>query len=215
MNVTPLSFGNLRVLPFVTGFLENNIYALYDEAEKDCVVIDPSFNMDRVLPVLAERGLAPREFWLTHGHFDHFIGIGDPNTCALGIPTRMHPKDEPLFHDGGKELRMPMRLVSRCPEPVMDLAEGLELKVGAYSLIVMETPGHSPGHCCFYCKEAGWLFSGDLVFWHSCGRTDLMGGSEVQLLESIRTKVLTLPDETIVLPGHNDYTTVGDEKRFY
>lgn len=215
MNVQPLSFKTLRVRPFVSPFMENNIYALYDTAANACVVIDPSIRMNQFLEELSEEGIKPEAFWLTHGHFDHFLGSGERNTRALGIPVRMDPKDEPQFRESGRYFHVPQKWFENCPEPVMDLADGMELKVGAYTFLVMETPGHSPGSCCFYCAEAGWLFSGDLMFWHSYGRTDLMGGSEKELLESIRTKVLKLPDETIVMPGHNDFTTVGDERRFY
>ena len=92
---------------------------------------------------------------------------------------------------------------------------GMILNVGKYEFEVLFTPGHAPGHCCFYCREAGWLFSGDLVFWHSYGRTDLTGGNEETLMQSIRERILTLPEDTLILPGHENYTTVKDEKIFY
>ena len=114
-----------------------------------------------------------------------------------------------------KNHRRMLPVIVNTPKPVMDLEDGKLLHVGNYTFQTLYTPGHAPGHCCFYCEQAGWLFSGDLVFFQSYGRTDLTGGSEAVLMKSIREKVLTLPDETLVMPGHEDFTTVGDEKVFY
>ena len=215
MRIQEVTFGTLHAVPFICGPIANNTYALCDEESRDCVVIDPSFAFDRVLSRLGELGYQPREYWLTHGHYDHFAGTAYPESLDLKIEARMHPLDEPLFYEGIETLRYHFPFIKNSPKPKMDLTGGMMLNVGKYSFEVLFTPGHAPGHCCFYCKEAGWLFSGDLVFWHSYGRTDLTGGDEKTLMRSIRESVLTLPEDTLIFPGHEAYTTVKGEKIFY
>ena len=215
MNVQEVVFETLHALPFICGPIDNNTFVLYDEENSDCVIIDPSFSFDRVLSQIELLGLKPREFWLTHGHYDHFVGTAYPKALELGVPARMHHLDEPLFLEGKKSMRSAIPFIGRSPDPKMNLEDGLILNVGKYSFKTLLTPGHAPGHCCFYCEQAGWLFSGDLVFYHSYGRTDLTGGDETTLMRSIREKVLSLPPETLIMPGHEDFTTVRDEKVFY
>lgn len=215
MNIQEVSFETLHVVPFICGPIENNTYALYDEESKDCVIIDPSFAFDRVLAILEEHGFRPREYWLTHAHYDHIVGTAYPASRKLNVASHLHPEDKPLFREAIQTQKRMIPFIADCPEPVTDLSDGFMLHVGRYQFSTLFTPGHAPGHCCFYCKEAGWLFSGDLVFLHSYGRTDLTGGSLKTLMKSIREKVLTLPENTLILPGHEDYTFVRDEKVFY
>lgn len=215
MIVQEVTFEKLHAVPFICGPIYNNTYALFDEESKDCVIIDPSFAFDQVLEKIYKLGYRPREYWLTHGHYDHFVGTAYPESVVLGIPTHMHPKDEILFREGSTTMTGAIPFIQNSPKPVMDLEDGKTLNVGKYSFTVLFTPGHAPGHCCFYCPAAGWLFSGDLIFCQDYGRTDLTGGNETQLFRSIREKVLTLPPETLILPGHEDYTFVKDEKARY
>lgn len=215
MIVQEVVFESLHALPFICGPIANNVYALYDEESKDCVVIDPSFSFDRVLEELRKRGYEPREYWLTHAHWDHFVGTAYPESIALGVSAHVHPMDEILFDEGIRDMRRQVPFIANSPRPVKDLEDNKMLHVGKYAFQTLFTPGHAPGHCCFYCGQAGWLFSGDLVFYHSYGRTDLTGGNVKTLMKSIRERVLTLPDDTLILPGHEDYTFVRDEKVFY
>ena len=215
MIVQEVIFETLHALPFICGPIANNTYALYDEESKDCVIIDPSFSFDRVLEKVKALGYEPREYWLTHAHWDHFVGTAYPESINNGIQARVHPQDEILFDEGIRSMKRQIPFIGNSPRPVTDLADRQELHVGKYVFRVLLTPGHAPGHCCFYCEQAGWLFSGDLVFFHSYGRTDLTGGSLPILMKSIRERVLTLPDDTLILPGHEDYTFVRDEKVFY
>ena len=215
MIVQEVIFETLHALPFICGPIANNTYALYDEESKDCVIIDPSFSFDRVLEKVKSLGYEPREYWLTHAHWDHFVGTAYPESITSGIQARVHPQDEILFDEGIRSMKRQIPFIGNSPRPVTDLADLQELHVGKYVFQTLLTPGHAPGHCCFYCEQAGWLFSGDLVFFHSYGRTDLTGGSLPTLMKSIRERVLTLPDDTLILPGHEDYTFVRDEKVFY
>ena len=215
MIVQEVIFETLHALPFICGPIANNTYALYDEESKDCVIIDPSFSFDRVLEKVKALGYEPREYWLTHAHWDHFVGTAYPESINSGIQARVHPQDEILFDEGIRSMKRQIPFIGNSPRPVPDLTDRQELHVGKYVFQVLLTPGHAPGHCCFYCEQAGWLFSGDLVFFHSYGRTDLTGGSLPTLMKSIRERVLTLPDDTLILPGHEDYTFVRDEKVLY
>ena len=212
MRIQKTEFETLQVLPFVCGPIDNNTYAVCDSESRDCVIIDPSFSFNQVLAKVRELGFEPREYWLTHGHWDHFVGTAYPDSLKLGRQAHLHPLDEILFDEGIDEMRSQIPFIGDSPRPVMDLSDGLELNVGKYVFKAIHTPGHAPGHCC---EQAGWLFSGDLVFYHSYGRTDLTGGDEQTLMKSIRERVLTLPDDTLIFPGHEDYTRVRDEKRFY
>lgn len=215
MNIEAKQFETLHVVPFVEGWIANNTYAVFDEESHECVIIDPSFSFDRILSKIKEAGYEPKEYWLTHGHYDHIIGTAYPDVISAGIPSRIHPLDEPLIHEAEETIAKAFPFIREIPAPNYDLADGMILSVGKYEFKTLHTPGHAPGHCCFYCEKAGWLFSGDLVFYQSYGRTDLTGGNEAVLMKSIREKILTLPPETLIMPGHEDYTTVGDEKRFY
>lgn len=215
MNVQEVCFETLHAVPFICGPIDNNTYVLYDEDSKDCVVIDPSFAFDRVLARVRESGYTPREYWLTHGHYDHFVGTAYPESLSSGVQARLHPLDRILFDEGRTTMRRAIPKIANSPEPRYDLSDGMILNVGKYEFEVLFTPGHAPGHCCFYCEKAGWLFSGDLVFYHSYGRTDLTGGDEAVLMKSIRERILCLPPETLILPGHENYTTVRDEEIFY
>lgn len=215
MIIQEVIFETLHALPFICGPIANNTYALFDEESKDCVIIDPSFSFDRVLEKVEALGYKPREYWLTHAHWDHFVGTAYPGSINSGIQTHVHPLDEILFDEGIRTMKRQVPFIGNSPRPVTDLTDNKELRVGKYLFRALYTPGHAPGHCCFYCEQAGWLFSGDLVFFQSYGRTDLTGGSLPTLMKSIRERVLTLPDDTLILPGHEDYTLVRDEKVFY
>ena len=215
MRIQEVNWETLHVIPFVCGPISNNVYAVMDSESRDCVVIDPSFSFDLVLQHIRELGYEPREYWLTHAHFDHIAGTAYPESLALGISAHLHPDDEPLFDEALRTMKRAVPFIVNCPRPVTDLSDGMELHVGKYKFKTLFTPGHAPGHCCFYCEQSGWLFAGDLVFYHSYGRTDLTGGSEAVLMKSIRERVLTLPPDTLIMPGHESYTFVRDEKVFY
>ncbi len=215
MIVQEMVFETLHALPFICGPIANNTYALFDEDSRDCVVIDPSFSFDRVLRHLNDLGYTPGEIWLTHAHFDHIVGTAYSESRDLGIKSHLHPLDEILFDEALQTMRRQIPFITDCPRPVLDLADGLMLNLGNYRFQTIFTPGHAPGHCCFYCEQAGWLFSGDLIFYHSYGRFDLPGGNLQTLKKSIKEKVLTLPPDTIIFPGHEEYTRVRDEEVFY
>ena len=181
----------------------------------DAIVIDPGGDSAKIIEVLEEEGLQAKAIWLTHSHLDHCGGVRAIKQATSAV----------LYgHAWEKELRGRVEDVKRVygiteddmensPEPDIFLRGGEKLTFGPLEFEALFTPGHSPGHLCFYEKSQGVLIAGDTLFSGSIGRTDLPGGNHGMLLESIREKILTLPDDTRVLPGHGPETTVGRERR--
>lgn len=195
---------------FVTGPLETNTYLVADRATSEALVIDPGGDPDEILAFLAKERLRLRQIVNTHGHFDHVSG-NRALKSATGAALLVHEADVPMLVEAAAHARLFMMRAENSPPPDTVLADREEIKVGSVVLRVVHTPGHSPGGITLL--AGGVAFCGDLVFFGSVGRTDLPGGSERTLLDSIRRHILTLPDETVLYPGHGPETTVGQEKR--
>ncbi len=197
------------------GPLQENCYLLVDTETQDterqrAVLIDPGDEAERLLAALG--GFELTAIWLTHAHFDH-VGALAEVLEYLPVPIYLHPNDRPLLAQAASSAAF-FGLSLRQPEvDTLPLKHGQRLSVGAYEARCLFTPGHAPGHVAFYFPEAATLLSGDALFKGSVGRTDLPGGDAAQLLESIHRELLTLPDDTRVLPGHGPETTVGAERR--
>lgn len=192
-----------------------NTYVLAEEGGGPAVVIDAPPNDDGLAQLLARHDLYPAALLVTHGHIDHCGGAG---TVARrwSVAAYVHPDDDFLTLHPAQQLRRlfgaPIPGDFEPPERYEDLEGGQILEMAGFRLEVRHTPGHTPGHCCFLLESEGVLFSGDQLFAGSIGRTDLPGGSFPQLMNSMRTQVMTLPDETIVHPGHGPATTIGRER---
>jgi hydroxyacylglutathione hydrolase len=193
------------------GLIQTNCYIVGCEETKQAAVIDPGGHPDRILAEIARRGLMASMVLNTHGHFDHTDANG-ALVQATKAPLAIHPDDRGLLQIAGGAAWFGLRATPG-PEPNLELHDGDELQIGTLRLHVLHTPGHSPGHVCFYEREAGVLFDGDVLFNQGVGRYDLPGGDWDQLLDSIRRVLFALPDTTIVYPGHGPATTIGDEKR--
>ncbi|MBW6457345.1 MAG: MBL fold metallo-hydrolase [Trueperaceae bacterium] len=194
------------------GPVAANAYLVTDEATGATVVIDPGDEAPRLLAALAEAGRPPVEIWLTHAHFDH-IGAVAALRETHPVPVRLHPADAPLYDNAEQQAGwFGMRVRPPGVAPV-DLADGERLALGGHRFEVRHTPGHAPGHVAFYAADAGVLFSGDALFRGSVGRTDLPLCDPAALDRSLRERLLVLPDETRVLPGHGPETTIGLERR--
>jgi len=195
---------------FVTGPLETNTYLLADRDAGEALVIDPGGDPGEILAFLAKERLTCRLIVNTHGHFDHISG-NRALKSATGASLLVHGEDLPMLTEAVAHARLFMMRAENSPPADMLLADQAEVRVGAVLLRVLHTPGHSPGGITLVAP--GVAFCGDLVFYGSVGRTDLPGGSERALLESIRRHILTMPDDTVLYPGHGPETTVGLEKR--
>ena len=202
----------LKTLTLTLGPVQTNTYIIADEESKEAVVIDPSWDGDVIAKTAQEQGWQIKAIWLTHAHFDHFGGVAElVKSLPEKIPVYLHPDDYELYKSGGSAARFGIH-IEPGPEPI-SLEHGQILKVGNYTFETRHTPGHRPGHSVFYCAQTSTLFSGDLLFYRSVGRTDLPGGNWATLERSIREQVYVLPEETRVLSGHGEGTNVGDEKR--
>lgn len=193
----------------IVGPLETNCYIYFCPETRECAVIDPGAEADQIFPLIAHLNLKPVIILNTHGHVDH-TGANVEIKDRYQAPIAMHQDDLPLLEES-IQLEFGLMLGAKpTPRPDRLLIDGDEVRVGQTSLKVIHTPGHSPGSVCFY--TPGILFSGDTLFCGGVGRTDLPGGSWKDLIRSLRTRVLTYPEETVVLPGHGPRTTIGEEK---
>ena len=211
----PYRFEKLEMIPFQLGPINNNTYLIAETELKECIVIDPSFDFEIELERISMEGWTLKAIWLTHAHFDHIAGVAPAMKSRKDIALAMHPADEIIRAKGGTANPATSGNSVPIPKPTIDLKDQMKIYLGSYAFTVLHTPGHAPGHCCFYQPEAGWLFTGDLIFFHDYGRTDLIGSDPQALMRSIREKILVLPDETLIFPGHDDFTSVGNEKSFY
>lgn len=199
----------VRVKTFVVGPLQSNSYLVVDERARRAALIDPGMESERMLEVLRAEQLSLDFLVLTHGHFDHLYA-NEFFKAATGAQLVMHPEDVPLLAEVPESARLFGFTAPVPPQPDRLVREGDVIPVGDLSLAVLETPGHTPGGISL--RAEGAVFVGDTLFAGSVGRTDLAGGSLEVLLRSIRTKLLTLPDQTVVYSGHGPVTTIGVER---
>lgn len=203
----------LEIVPFVLGPVATNVYLIADPDLKTAAVIDPAWDGRLILAEAQKRGWRLGQIWYTHAHFDHLGGAAELAAALEQPPTvALHAADLALWKSGGGGAAFGYP-IDPGPRPSLDLAVVRSLRLGTWNFEVRSAPGHTPGSVVYYCAEAGLLFSGDLIFRGSVGRTDLPGSDPATLLASIRDQVLSLPEATRILSGHGPETTVGEEKR--
>ncbi len=200
----------MAIQTFVVGPLQSNSYLVVDERSRQAAVIDPGMESESVLEAVHDEGLRVESVIITHGHFDHVFSSA-AFKAETGAQVIMHPDDVPLLLEMPETARLFGFKAPAPPQPDRLVREGDVIKVGELALSVLETPGHTPGGISLCLDNA--VFVGDTLFAGSVGRTDLRGGSLDALLRSIRTKLLTLPDWTVVYPGHGAATSIGAERR--
>lgn len=199
----------MKIKIFPLGSFQTNCYVVTEELSKKTVIIDPGNEGHVVLMYLLKEGLDLQAIYLTHGHFDH-IGAIEEILAKYDVPVYMNYKDSEYLQDSKLNLSQFVgNPISLRVKPVY-INDGDEIKCGDMVFKVIETPGHTPGGVCYYAE--GNLFAGDTLFRRSVGRTDFPGGSYMEIEKSIREKIYTLPDETVVYPGHGPSTTIREEK---
>lgn len=196
---------------YYTGPLEVNTYVLIDESTKKAALIDVGGNITEIMNDLKKDDIQAEFILNTHGHFDHIFGEKEAQNL-YNLPVYIHKADFPLLQNLKEQIEMWGMPKTEAPEIKEFLEDGQEIKLGNLTIKVIHTPGHSPGGVGFLCENT--LFSGDSLFFHSIGRTDLPLGNQEDLINSIKEKFLTLPDDTRVLPGHDRETTIKDEKMY-
>jgi glyoxylase-like metal-dependent hydrolase (beta-lactamase superfamily II) len=200
-----------EILP--VGMLQCNCSIFGDEKSREALVVDPGDDIARVLEVVKRHGLTVKAIVITHAHIDH-IGGAQKLKQATGTPVYMNPDDAELqemldVQAGWLGVRPPEQVEIDAPA-----RDGDKLVVGATEFHVLHTPGHTQGSISLWIPLERKLVAGDTLFRDSIGRTDLPGGDGRQILQSIHDKLLPLPEDTLVIPGHGDNTTIGREKQF-
>ena len=205
----------MKVKIFICNMLHVNCYVVYDEQSREAAVIDPGFYWDNEKQLFAkfieDNNLCVKYLLCTHLHFDHVFGtsfVAD----KYDVKLRASLSDAPWIDNFESSLsRFGISSNGKPCSIGQPLFDGDVLSLGNESIQCIATPGHSAGGLCFYAKDSGMLFVGDTLFQSSIGRTDFSDGDYAQLIRSIQERLLTLPADTIVFPGHGDTTTIGDE----
>ena len=196
---------------FETGPLSVNTYVLKDEESKEAVLIDVGGSFDELYSKLTEEGYNIKFVLNTHGHFDHVLGESAISQNYPEIPIYMHKDDVPHLERCKEELRYFGYKVDAQPPKITEfIDENTELFIGKNQIKIIHTPGHSKGSLSYYVDNK--LFSGDALFFRSIGRTDFYDGDFDTLINSIKSKLMTMPDDTIVFPGHGPSTNIKSEK---
>ena len=200
----------LRIVQIPVGPLQMNATLVMDENTKDTIFFDPGDETERILKVAKNEGMNISRLIATHCHFDH---VADANKAMeeLGLPLEICPLGEKMLGKVGP-IAAAFGYTPSKIEAGGYLNEGDIVELGKTKFRILHCPGHSPDSLCFYTD--GTLIGGDVIFQGTVGRTDLPGGSAEDLMKSIRTKILPLPDETVIYPGHGPKTILGEERKY-
>ena len=197
---------------FPVGPLACNCTILADEAAREAIVIDPGDDVSRIAKRLTEQGLKLKQILVTHGHIDH-VGGALKLKRLTGAPIYLNENDLPLIEMMDTQAAwLGLPAAPETAPPDEGLADGQVVGLEHYPAKVLHTPGHTQGSICLHFAPLNLLIAGDTLFAGSIGRTDLPGGDFDQIMASLRTRLLALPDETRVLPGHGPGTTIGQER---
>ena len=202
---------DLKIGRIVLGSVSTNCYFVYEEGKSKAIVFDPADRGEHIYRGLKDKGLFVAAILLTHGHFDHIWGVEELKKLS-GAKVYAWEKEEKLCKS--PKLNISEAAGKACSiTPDVLLKDEEEICIAGLSCKLLATPGHTEGSCCYYFEKDKILLSGDTLFQESVGRTDFPTGSMSRLVRSVREKLLTLPDEVKVYPGHGDVTTIGFEKK--
>ena len=201
----------MKIERYCVGQVGTNCYFAINEKTKETLVIDPGDSAQMLAEKIREQGLIPTAILLTHGHFDHAMAA-EELAEIFELKIYAHEEEKDTLHQPGMNVSA---MIGRRDSYRADIfvKDGALLQLAGMEVKVLHTPGHTPGGCCYYLEKEQALFSGDSLFCQSVGRTDFPGGSMSMIVRSIRDKLLVLPDEVKVYPGHMDLTTIGMERR--
>ena len=212
----------MKVAAFVIGAVGTNSYLVWDETSKDAMIVDPAGYDSRIDKMISDNALALKYIVLTHGHGDHIGGVPKYTSSYPDVKRVAGMAEREIFADPYKNHSMEITGESIGFVPELLLKDGDTFSLGDLVFEIIETPGHTPGGISIYTANSdesipgspysGVLFSGDTLFRASVGRTDLFGGDTATLLSTIKKKLFSLPDDTVVFPGHMSYTTIEFEK---
>ncbi len=205
----------IKLAAIVSAPFEENTFVAHLEDRTDCLVVDPGFEPDRILEYLQQNNLTPAAILITHGHSDHIAGNETLKQQFPDCPIVVSHADAPKLTDPNLNLSAPFGLMLTSPPGDHLVGEGDSYRSAGFEMLVREIPGHSSGHVVFILQgvEPPVVFGGDVLFAGGIGRTDFPDGSFEQLAEGIHGKLFTMPDDTVVLPGHGEATTTGEEKQ--
>ncbi|MDL2251051.1 MBL fold metallo-hydrolase [Lachnospiraceae bacterium OttesenSCG-928-J05] len=203
----------MKIECFVVGIGGANCYLVINEETRECVAVDPGGTSAALRSYLNDQNLKVKAILLTHGHFDHIMGITDMIGVDAKVPVYVYADDQEFLKDENLNASKSFVQSGYVYSDGISVTDGQELELIGFTFQVIHTPGHTPGSCCYYMKEEKVLFSGDTLFKTSIGRTDLAGGSD-EIYASIKERLFTLPEEVEVYPGHMSKTTIGYEKKY-
>ena len=202
----------MKIEKFVLGAVQTNSYLILNEETKEVVIVDPATCPDYLLSHVKSNGYVPKGIILTHGHFDHVMGI-EGWLSEYEIPVYLHEDEKAVLENYNLNLSV---MIGKyyAYDKVETLKDGEVLELAGFSFKVIHTPGHTQGGCCYYEKNEAVLISGDTLFKSSVGRSDFPTGNMSTLVKSIKEKLFVLPDDVMVYPGHNSLTCIADEKMY-
>jgi glyoxylase-like metal-dependent hydrolase (beta-lactamase superfamily II) len=203
----------MKIMYMVLGPFMTNTYILYNEETMEGLVVDPSFSPEQYIKAIEEKKIHLTSIFLTHAHVDHMAGMNELRKAFPEARMYMDKRDRPFLRDPEKNLSYMFPTPTLVDDADVWVKDGDEIETSGYTFKVIDTAGHTPGGISFYLKKEGIVFTGDSLFQGSIGRTDFPGGSMKELTGSIRKNLFTLPDSTVVLSGHGEQTTIGQEKR--
>ncbi len=200
-----------EILP--VGMLRCNCSIFGDETTREAIVVDPGDNISRILAILEQHRLKVKAIVITHAHIDH-IGGAEKLRAATGAPVHMNAADQELYDH--LDVQASWLGIATPERTTIDIhtKEGDTLVLGPAEFQVIDTPGHTQGSVCLWIPAENKLVAGDTLFRESIGRTDLPGGDHAKILRSIHTKLMPLPEDAVVIPGHGEKTTIGHEKEW-
>lgn len=203
----------MKIETLVLGDVRTNCYLLIEERTREALMIDPADRVDVIARKIIDESLTLKSVLLTHGHGDHILAVNELKK-EFGVKVYAAKAEEALLLNPAQNLSQALFGVSVTVQPDVLLEDGQEFEEAGIRLRMLHTPGHTPGGCCYYQPEERVLFSGDTLFCGSIGRTDFPGGSLSELICSVKEKLLVLPEDVRVYPGHEEMTTIGHEKKY-